>query len=86
VGRPRTNVVSSWRGKGGLAEFCERYSDSFNRWWDDLGELHLDPKTAALLVSGVADEAGDSTQAKLSSKRDAMIAAMQVATREIRKS
>jgi len=51
-----------------------------------LGELHLDPKTAALLVSGVADEAGDSTQAKLSSKRDAMIAAMQVATREIRKS
>src|SRR4051812_30176088 len=25
-------------GPGGLAEFCERYADSFHRWWDDLGE------------------------------------------------
>ena len=71
-------------GEGGMAEFCERYTDSFNRWWDDLGELHLDPKTAELLVSGIADEAGESTQAELSKKRDLMIAAMQAATRQFR--
>ena len=40
-------------GSGGLAEFCERYTDSFNRWWDDLGELHLNPEIAATLVEGV---------------------------------
>ncbi len=71
-------------GEGGLSEFCERYADSFNRWWDDLGELHLDPQTAKLLVSGINDEAGDATHTELSRQRDAMIAAMQIATRKLR--
>ena len=41
-------------GEGGLAAFCERYEDSFNRWWDDLGRPHLDSETAARLVQGLA--------------------------------
>ena len=40
--------------EGGLASFCERYADSFNRWWDDLGEPRLDEATAARLVEGLA--------------------------------
>jgi len=71
-------------GEGGLAEFCERYSDSFNHWWDDLGELHLDSDTAALLVDGVTREAADATHSELSTQRDAMIAAMQIAVRKYR--
>lgn len=71
-------------GEGGLAEFCMRYTDSFNRWWDDLGELHLTPEIAAQLVAGVADETGGTSTADLSAKRDAMLAAMQVATAKLR--
>jgi len=71
-------------GDGGLGEFCERYSDSFNRWWDDLGELHLTPALADQLVAGVTQEAGGVSPADLSAKRDAMLAAMQVATAKLR--
>lgn len=71
-------------GPGGLEAFCERYSESFNRWWDDLGELHLDEATAAKLVAGVADEAGAQTPAELSKQRDAMITAMQIAANQFR--
>ena len=71
-------------GEGGLAEFCDRYTDSFNRWWDDLGTLHLDPALARELSSGVAKEAGDETPAALSARRDALIAAMQKAASSLR--
>jgi len=71
-------------GSGGLAEFCERYTDSFNRWWDDLGELHLNPEIAATLVEGVKSEAGDKDALELSAKRDAMLAAMLAATQQYR--
>ncbi|WIY25015.1 3-hydroxyacyl-CoA dehydrogenase NAD-binding domain-containing protein [Parasedimentitalea psychrophila] len=71
-------------GEGGLTEFCERYSDSFNRWWDDLGELHLTPELAEQLVAGVTLEANGVSPSDLSVKRDAMLAAMQVATAKLR--
>lgn len=71
-------------GEGGLADFCNRYSDSFNRWWDDLGELHLTEEIAEQLVAGVAQETGGASPAELSAKRDAMLAAMQVATAKLR--
>ena len=38
---------------GGLADFCARYSVSFNRWWDDLGTPHLDEATIQKLVTGM---------------------------------
>lgn len=71
-------------GEGGLAAFCERYTDSFNRWWDDLGVLHLDPSISANLFEGVKAEAGSASHAKLSAKRDALITAMQKATSALR--
>lgn len=71
-------------GEGGLAEFCERYTESFNRWWDDLGVLHLDTSTAEILTSGVQAEARGATPEQLSKRRDALITAMQQATAKLR--
>ena len=62
-------------GEGGLAAFCQRYTDSFNRWWDDLGVLHLDPTMSATLVQGVTEEARGKPVSDLSDQRDALITA-----------
>jgi len=60
-------------GPGGLREFCRRYSGSFKRWWDDLGEVELTEDLAKMLLDGVTEEGrGETTQA-LSKRRDAMI-------------
>ncbi|WP_108882440.1 3-hydroxyacyl-CoA dehydrogenase NAD-binding domain-containing protein [Anderseniella sp. Alg231-50] len=72
-------------GEGGLSSFCERYTDSFNRWWDDLGVLHLNEDLAGQLVSGVAAEAGQASVDQLSNERDAMIVAMQKALTGLRR-
>lgn len=71
-------------GEGGLAAFCERYTDSFNRWWDDLGVLHLDPVIAETLVAGVTEEANGQSPADLSAHRDALIASIQKAMAPLR--
>ena len=73
-------------GPGGIASFCERYTASFNRWWDDLGVLHLDETLAKQLSSGVAEIVGDETTAELSAKRDTLIVAMQRATMRLPRS
>ena len=67
-------------GEQGLAAFCERYADSFHRWWDDLGSVRLDPSTIARLVAGVGAEAGTRTRAELCRTRDELILAMLKAT------
>jgi 3-hydroxybutyryl-CoA dehydrogenase len=63
-------------GGGGLGEFCNRYSDSFHRWWQDLGEVVLTEELAGELFQGVRDEAGNKDVDELSRQRDAMIVAM----------
>jgi 3-hydroxybutyryl-CoA dehydrogenase len=73
-------------GPGGIASFCERYTASFNRWWDDLGVLHLDDALAQQLIAGVARNVGAETTADLSAKRDALIVAMQKAISELQRS
>lgn len=60
-------------GKGGPKAFCERYTDSFNRWWDVPGELHLDPTLAAKLEDGIGASTGPVPTVKLSARRDALI-------------
>ncbi|MEM6667958.1 MAG: 3-hydroxyacyl-CoA dehydrogenase NAD-binding domain-containing protein [Pseudomonadota bacterium] len=72
-------------GEGGLPEFCERYSESFNRWWDDLGVLHLDPELSDLLAQGVGEEARGEAPEALSARRDALISAMQTASAPLRR-
>lgn len=72
-------------GKGGIAEFCDRYTPSFNRWWEDLGDLRLNPEIADKLAMGISENTADETVQKLSAKRDQLITAMLTATRTIRK-
>jgi 3-hydroxybutyryl-CoA dehydrogenase len=71
-------------GAGGMAEFCERYTDSFNHWWDDLGTIHLDKAGAQMIVDGVLAEAGDESTEVLSQQRDELIVAMLKATQQFR--
>ena len=71
-------------GEGGLAAFCERYADSFNRWWDDLGRPYLDQATTDRLVEGLsADRAPDDVE-HLAEERDALLTAVIAATHRSR--
>lgn len=60
-------------GGHGMDVFCERFGDSFHRWWDDLGSPRLTPEIAKMLSQGVKDEAGDRNFAALAHERDAKI-------------
>ena len=71
-------------GPGGISAFCERYTDSFNRWWDDLGSLHLDGPLAKRLSDEMARDVTESP-AELSAERDALIVAMQRAIGQSRR-
>jgi 3-hydroxybutyryl-CoA dehydrogenase len=71
-------------GPGGISSFCERYSDSFNRWWDDLGSLHFDETLAKQLSDEMARDVGGESPAELSAERDALIVAMQKAIGQFR--
>ncbi len=66
---------------GGLAAFYERYGDSFNRWWDDLGQPHLDDEIARRLVDGLrAGKAATHSIEELAAQRDALLTAVVSAT------
>ncbi len=71
-------------GEGGLAAFCRRYSDSFNRWWDDLGEPRLDEDVAAELVAQITAETQHEPIASLAARRDRLITAFLVASSGLR--
>ena len=60
-------------GPGGLSEFCRRYSDTFKRWWDDLGEVELTKDLVKTLFDGVTEEGRGETTQELGKRRDAMI-------------
>lgn len=79
-----TMLFNLGAGEGGLQAFCEHFTDTFNGWWDDLGQPVLDAGTTAKLVAGVQVEARGQTPAELSAKRDALILAMQKATAGLR--
>lgn len=71
-------------GEGGLMEFCNRYADSFHRWWDDLGDVKLSPELRQKLADGVSDETGDKSVLEASTQRDALIAEMLRVTKPLR--
>ncbi|MEM9278515.1 MAG: 3-hydroxyacyl-CoA dehydrogenase NAD-binding domain-containing protein [Pseudomonadota bacterium] len=71
-------------GEGGLQSFCERYTPSFNRWWDDLGDPRLNADTAEKLVAGVNEETNGESVESLYHKRDQLITAMLKANGKIR--
>ncbi len=65
---------------GGLAAFCERYADSFHRWWSDLGDPRLDEATVAALVEGVGAATGSASYDDLVARRDALLTTVVAAT------
>lgn len=71
-------------GAGGLDAFCDHFRDTFNGWWDGLGTPRLDDATRDVLVRGIEEAAEGRTPAELSARRDALITAMQKATRDLR--
>ncbi len=71
-------------GEGGLTSFTERYTESFNRWFDDLGTPHLEPEVSAQLVAGISEATGEQTTTELSAQRDALLAAILGATADRR--
>lgn len=76
-----TMLFNLGAGPGGLAAFCDHFSDTFNGWWDDLGAPVLDNGTADMLVEGIKEATKGRSVEDLSAERDRMILAMQQALR-----
>jgi len=68
-------------GAGGLTAFCDRYAESFNRWWDDLGRPSLDQATAERLTEGLASGSAPDDVESLTIERDRLLTAVIAATR-----
>lgn len=68
-------------GEGGLRAFCDHFQDTFNGWWDGLGDPRLTPEVIETLVSGMEEQACGKSTAELSAERDEMLIAMQSALR-----
>jgi 3-hydroxybutyryl-CoA dehydrogenase len=79
-----TMLFNLGAGEGGLQSFCDHFTDTFNGWWDDLGQPYLDEGTIRTLVKGVGEEASGKSPAELSAERDALIVAMQKAAAKLR--
>jgi len=60
-------------GEGGIKEFCSRYSDSFQRWWDDLDDVTLDESLIKELAAGVEAESAGLDLDSLAANRDQLI-------------
>lgn len=71
-------------GDGGLQAFCDHFRDTFNGWWDGLGDPRLDDAVIDKLVSGMKDQARGRSPRELSEERDRMLVALQAATRSLR--
>ncbi len=46
-------------GPGGAAHTLELAADAYERWWADLGDIHLTPAVRAKIIAGTAEIAGD---------------------------
>ena len=71
-------------GEGGMEAFCERYADSFHRWWDDLGTPRLDADLGAELAKGLTEAADGKSLTELGTQRNALITAHLKAVRNLR--
>ena len=64
-------------GGGGIEEFCNRYGESFHRWWESLGTPRLDDDVIRRLAEGLAKEEAGRNFEDLAALRDRkLIAAM----------
>lgn len=79
-----TMLFNLGAGEGGLRAFCDHFRDTFNDWWDGLGQPYLTDEVIEELVRGVAEEAAGRSQEALAAERDELITAMQIAMRGMR--
>ncbi|MFK7939980.1 MAG: 3-hydroxyacyl-CoA dehydrogenase NAD-binding domain-containing protein [Roseovarius sp.] len=79
-----TTLFHLGAGDGGLQAFCDHFKETFNGWWDDLGDPRLNDEVIKQMVDGMADQAHGQSTEELSAQRDAMLTAMQKATRHLR--
>lgn len=79
-----TTLFHLGAGEGGLRAFCAHFKDTFNGWWDDLGDPRLNDDVIDLLVDGVSSQSKGQSPADLSAQRDRMLTALQTATRHLR--
>ncbi len=79
-----TTLFHLGAGDGGLQAFCDHFKDTFNGWWDDLGNPRLDEDTIDKLVEGIKDHSQGQSTEELSAQRDKMLTAMQKATQHLR--
>jgi 3-hydroxybutyryl-CoA dehydrogenase len=79
-----TACFSMGAGPGGLQAFCDHFRETFNGWWDDMGQPYLDDATIAMLVAGADEAAMGESHAQMLARRDAMIVALQEALRPLR--
>ena len=63
-------------GEGGLRAYCDHFRDTFNGWWEGLGEVWLTDEVVEKIACGVAEEACGRTPEELSARRDEMIVAL----------
>ena len=66
-------------GDGGLEAFFDHFSDTFNGWWRDLGQVQIDDDIKRMMIDGVIAGADGRSVAELAAKRDALIIAMREA-------
>ncbi len=79
-----TTLFHLGAGEGGLQAFCDHFKDTFNGWWDDLGDPRLDDDVIKLLVDGISESSNGQSPAELSAQRDKMLTALQIAARPLR--
>lgn len=68
-------LFSLGSGGHGIRAFCERYGDSFHRWWADLGAPRVTPEIGDLLARGISEEEAGRDFAALAAERDEKIVA-----------
>ncbi|MEM6578438.1 MAG: 3-hydroxyacyl-CoA dehydrogenase NAD-binding domain-containing protein [Pseudomonadota bacterium] len=76
-----TMLFNLGAGEGGLRSFFDHFSDTFNGWWDELGEVHLTEEVARTMIEGVEASADGRSPAALSRERDALLLAFLKASR-----
>lgn len=79
-----TTLFHLGAGDRGLQAFCDHFKDTFNGWWDDLGDPRLDDEVINVLVSGIATQTKGKSPAEMSAERDRMLTAIQRAARNLR--
>lgn len=69
---------------GGMRGFCDHFAETFNGWWEGLGDVRLTDEVIEQIVQGVEEEAAGKSQAELAAERDRLIVSLRHAMRDLR--